>query len=258
MAAIPRAQSAVVDRAGLPTREWYTYWLQLAQDAGLTEGQQKQLAELAARVAALEAAGGGSSLSIIGVGSVLTLGAQIVQITLDGDNDAPGTTYFYGTGPDGTKGWYKLADSFSADAGELAKSVDPDTGKIAFGLADLPDSGIGTALVKITRDQFGRVAGTESANTDDLPEGAANLYFTPDRVYEATKDQLVAGDNITIEPDDATKTITISASGGFVPYYIPDNTTFVVPLYQQALFTLPIELGVGSSIDLDGALEEVS
>lgn len=44
-------------------------------------------------------------------------------------------------------------------------------------LADLANSGVGAALVKITRDAKGRVAGTQSATADDLPAGAANKYF---------------------------------------------------------------------------------
>lgn len=45
-------------------------------------------------------------------------------------------------------------------------------------LALLADSGVGAGLVKITRDEFGRVEGTEAATTDDLTEGATNQYFT--------------------------------------------------------------------------------
>lgn len=41
----------------------------------------------------------------------------------------------------------------------------------------LPDTGVGASMVKITRDAYGRVEGTEAATTDDLPEGAANHYF---------------------------------------------------------------------------------
>src|SRR5690606_10018605 len=36
-------------------------------------------------------------------------------------------------------------------------------------LRDLRDSGTGDALVKITRDSYGRVAGTEEASASDLP-----------------------------------------------------------------------------------------
>lgn len=49
-------------------------------------------------------------------------------------------------------------------------------------LRPLNDSGTGTAIYKFTRDSFGRISGTESATTDDLPEGSSNLYYTDARV----------------------------------------------------------------------------
>lgn len=51
-----------------------------------------------------------------------------------------------------------------------------------IGLRRLIDSGTGDAIYKFTRDDFGRVSGTESATTDDLPEGSSNLYYTDARV----------------------------------------------------------------------------
>lgn len=85
-------------------------------------------------------------------------------------------------------------------------------GNPLIGLADLEDSGLGT-LLAIERDSKGRVAGTRTPTTTDLTEGD-NLYFTEARVYEATRDQLIAGPNIVITPDDLDNTITISATGG--------------------------------------------
>ena len=51
-----------------------------------------------------------------------------------------------------------------------------------IGLRALFDTGVGAALWKFTRDDFGRVEGTESATTDDLAEGSTNLYYTDSRV----------------------------------------------------------------------------
>ncbi|WP_337053984.1 hypothetical protein [Pseudoxanthomonas sp. USHLN014] len=161
-AALPRAQSAIADQSGRPTREWYTYFLELRDSAGLTPAQQQQLDDLAARVEALEG-NGGSGGTIQGVGSIITYGAPpgIIQITLEGDSDAPGNTWYYGTGPDGTRAWYSLADGFSVTA-DLTKAVDGTTGVTTYGLADLANSGAG-ALLAITRDAKGRVLGTRSA-----------------------------------------------------------------------------------------------
>lgn len=80
-------------------------------------------------------------------------------------------------------------------------------------LALLADSGVGAGLVKITRDQYGRVEGTQAATTDDLTEGATNLYHTPERVRDVVGTALVAGSNITITVDDPGDTITIAAAG---------------------------------------------
>jgi len=54
---------------------------------------------------------------------------------------------------------------------------DAVAGLPTISLADLANSGVGAALVKITRDAKGRVSGTEAATTDDLPAGATNKYF---------------------------------------------------------------------------------
>lgn len=89
-----------------------------------------------------------------------------------------------------------------------------DYGQVAtVSLRVLPDSGVGAGLVKITRDAYGRVEGTEAATTTDLPEGA-NLYYTDERVRDAVGATLVAGANITITPNDGADTITIAATGG--------------------------------------------
>ena len=53
-------------------------------------------------------------------------------------------------------------------------------GDPTVGLADLEDSGAGTFKL-LTRDAKGRVSGTADGDTDDVPEGAANLYFTDAR-----------------------------------------------------------------------------
>lgn len=54
---------------------------------------------------------------------------------------------------------------------------DAAAGLPTISLADLANSGVGAALVKITRDAKGRVSGTQPATTDDLPAGSTNKYF---------------------------------------------------------------------------------
>lgn len=184
-AGLPRPQAAIADRAGLPTREWYSYFLQLRDGGSLTPAQQQQLDDLVARVTALEDGGIGGG-SIQGIGSIVTQGAApgIVQISLEGDTDTPGNTWYYGTGPDGTRTWYSLADGFAVTT-DLTKAVDGTTGVTTFGLADLANSGTGTAIYKTTRDAKGRTSGQVAATTNDLPEGTTNLYFTDARARAA-------------------------------------------------------------------------
>ncbi|HEL3849457.1 TPA: hypothetical protein UMZ03_000120 [Stenotrophomonas maltophilia] len=124
---------------------------------------------------------------------------------------------------------------------------DAAAGLPTISLADLANSGVGAALVKITRDAKGRVSGTQSATTDDLPAGSTNKYF-PEAPTDGQQYARQSG----------AWTVVTASGGGFVPYNIPDGQSFQVPLNQQALFTLPINLGDGSSIALDGALVEVS
>lgn len=51
-----------------------------------------------------------------------------------------------------------------------------------IGLADLENTGVGVSPIQIyTRDAKGRIEGDEDADTDNLPEGITNLYFTDDR-----------------------------------------------------------------------------
>ncbi len=180
MVAIPRPQAAIADRAGFPTREWYSYLLNLANSAGMTPDQLTQFQQLLDRVAALEQGPAGGGARIQGLGSIVVSGMDLMQVYLDGDNDSPGSSWYYGSGPDGAKGFYAIADVLAVTI-DLTKAVDPDTGVSTFGLADLPDSGTGAALRKITRDAKGRLSGTSAATTSDLAEGA-NLYHTTARV----------------------------------------------------------------------------
>lgn len=51
-------------------------------------------------------------------------------------------------------------------------------------------------------------------DTDDLSEGATNLYFTNERVDDRVNALLVQGTNITLTYDDGAGTLTIDAAGG--------------------------------------------
>lgn len=271
----PRFDQPVVDQAGRVTQAWANYFLRLAS-AQSNDDLRALYEALAARVAALED-GGGLSFQLLGEQSITVNGiaqpGHVVIITLDNDSDAPGNTQYYGTGPTGTKGWFPVSGAITVNGGELTKTVGAD-GVTTFGLADVPDSGVGT-LLAITRDGKGRVTGTKAATITgtaqqiDVANGnaaaglptlslAAEVLASLDLADGAVQ-EVVAGAGIDVDSTDPRRpVISATATSGFVPYFIPDGQTFVVPAYQQALFTLPIEFGTGSSIELDGVLVEVS
>lgn len=159
----PNWNEPIADQSGRATLAWRNYFLMLASVQ--TSDDLRALYEaLAARVAALES-GEGASFQILGQQSISVNGipqpGHVVIITLQGDQQDPGNTTYYGTGPTGTKGWFPVSGAITVNGGELTKTVGPD-GVTTFGLADVPDSGTGT-LLAITRDGKGRVTGTKAA-----------------------------------------------------------------------------------------------
>lgn len=125
---IPKASSQPIDKFDRFTTEWYSFLQQLASQA-TSATLQAELEALAARVLALEDSGQ-SVATILGLGSVLASGSLAdgqVVLTLVGDTEEPGATYYYGTGPDGLKGWYAVADTLAAGE-NVTLDTDPDTG----------------------------------------------------------------------------------------------------------------------------------
>ncbi|KOQ78884.1 hypothetical protein ABW45_04785 [Stenotrophomonas maltophilia] len=236
----PNWNEPIADQSGRATLAWRNYFLRLASVQS-SDDLRALYEALAARVAVLED-GESIDFQILGQGSVSVNGVpqpgNVVVISLQGDTALPGNTQYYGTGPNGAKGWFPISGAITVNGAELTKTVGAD-GVTTFGLADVPDSGAGTllavtrdgkgrvtgtrpatitgtaqqidvangnatagrptisladlpnsgvggALVKITRDAKGRVSGTQSATTDDLAEGAINLYFTTARAVAAS------------------------------------------------------------------------
>jgi hypothetical protein len=91
------------------------------------------------------------------------------------------TTGLYAITGDGTS----ATRAIELVTGELVGSkLDGVAGNPSIGLADVADAG-GGEIRKFDRDAKGRVSGTSAATTDDLPEGASNLYFTDERAQDA-------------------------------------------------------------------------
>ena len=62
----------------------------------------------------------------------------------------------------------------------------------------------------------------------------------------------------TLGPDGKLLTSQRGNDGQFVPTFIADGETFVVPANTQALYVLPITLGDGATLVVEGNLLEIS
>jgi hypothetical protein len=190
MKVLPHVREALVDDKRRCTPAFYQFLRALSESANL---------DLAAQVEAIARALGSpdgsvdnippqtageflsSATRLLGNHSVQvygTLEGGLASVALVGDTSEPAPTAYYGTDSDGNKTFHPVADAFTAGEG-IALAVDAG-GVTEIGLADLPDTGAG-ALLAITRDGKGRVSGSRVATTDDLSEGATNLYYTDTR-----------------------------------------------------------------------------
>lgn len=288
----PGPQHRLIDARGNIDTRWLR-WLEQSFGAANAADLSSALAELAARVDALS---GGRA--IIGRGSVQVNGENTLYVTLRGDADNPGQGFLYGTDSTGAKGWQRVYDVINGDPddfivtdsgyvvlGEVAApadlppsgndgeawrvieespglyawdgsafTLDPSaTGIVGLALAPVPDSGTGT-LQKTAFDSKGRKTGTASATTTDLPEGD-NLYYTDTRA-DARVDAGIAAH--VAEPNPHPQYALAASVTGSMPTRIPAGQTYTVPADTQALWTLPIELEAGASIEALGDLVEVN
>jgi len=84
-----------------------------------------------------------------------------------------------------TTGLYAITGPGTSATREIQPTVgrtsvsngDGVAGDPVIDLAVVVNSGVGAAIMKRTIDAWGRVSGSEAATTDDLTEGATNLYF---------------------------------------------------------------------------------
>lgn len=97
---------------------------------------------------------------------------------------------------------------FEAVMGELVV-VNPDgiDGNVLYGLADVVPTAGGT-IKTVEFDSKGRRIAEGEADTDDLPEGTANLYFTEERTQDAIGSILEDTTHISLAYDDNVPSIT--------------------------------------------------
>lgn len=167
---IPRPGSPVSEGGNVATREWYNYWQNLEQNSGgpSTAELENDITIISEKLGSPDGTpenippqeDGGK---VIGLNSILSIGALpgVVTLTLQGDSADPGNTYYYGTGPSGSKGFYTVASAFLGTAGNIDLSVGTD-GVTTIDLAPITQTSGGT-LKAITLDGFGRVTQSKAA-----------------------------------------------------------------------------------------------
>lgn len=228
---LPGVRARLVAPDGTTTREFYRFFSALSVTASLpgrVDDLTVRVDDLDERVTVLEH-GGGAVRTIMGLQSVKVVGPLedgSVQLALAGDVISAPALSFYGALAEYGKGWQTFSGNFAAlDNGDDTQSLD---------LADLADSGTGTALVKITRDAKGRISGTSAATTTDLAEGT-NLYFTDTR----------ADARITLQKAQPLGLATLDAAGKLDAGQLPAlaiTETFVVNT-QAAMLALSAQEG---------------
>lgn len=120
---LPGSHSVPIDpNTGRFSTQWTGFFRDLAGYIRSTDGNSEELAQLEARLAALEAAG---AIQLSGPFSVQVLGDGTYTFQLIGDTDSPGASYYYGTDVAGAKGFYERLLASLADV-DLAGLADGD------------------------------------------------------------------------------------------------------------------------------------
>jgi len=139
-------QRAALAGSALCTNEWYVFFQRTLDYLQATGVDPSVIADIEARLAALEASGGADFL-LQGLMSVAVAGTPaggVVQLSLDGDVQAPGGLFGYGTNIAGDKGWYRPA--LFESTGLLAWSAP----YLRINLSDPTKFDVGAAVVGYT------------------------------------------------------------------------------------------------------------
>ncbi|HHA2973250.1 hypothetical protein E5C33_09480 [Stenotrophomonas maltophilia] len=115
--------------------------------------------------------------------------------------------------------------TFRAGGGITVVNGNGRDGDTVVRLEEVGNTEDGQALVKITRDVYGRVTATAAASTDDLAEGGSNLYFT------AARADARADAHITAQKGAANGLAPLDAASKIPTQYLPAlaiTSTFVV------------------------------
>lgn len=208
---LPHVRESLLDAGNTASRAYYLFFSDI--DTNLKQAQ--------ADIAALQdASGGGSGSSpgvVVGIQSVASAGALpgVVQLSLQGDADAPGNTYYYGTGPAGDKGFYTIASALAGTAGDITLTTGAD-GVTTFDLANVTPVTGGT-LQAIATDSKGRVTQlhavtvTGTAHQVIVANGdgsAATIGLSLPQDIDTTSSPSFAAVNLSADPTTALQAAT--------------------------------------------------
>lgn len=215
---LPQSQATLVAPRGVTMAEFYR-WFQYVD--GTLNSSGVSTAAIEAQIKAIATALGspdgtvdhippqGQDAVINGSGSINvdgTLQSGAVTISLAYDTQYPGNTQYYGSDGTGKRGWFAVSSTMAGTAGQIVDTVGSD-GVSTFSLADVGNTGTGS-IRGFNVDTKGRVTGYRSVTTDDLSEGATNLYFTVNRARDAVGASLVDSSTIDFTYDGTAHTIT--------------------------------------------------
>lgn len=123
-------------------------------------------------------------------------------------------------------------------------------GTVLISLRPLDDSGIG-ALLKITRDAYGRVAGTEAATAADLPydNTSSGLAATD---AQAAIDEIAGGGVITRTRVTLTVDDVAGAGGDFLYFLNGANLALPTAVGNTGLYNIKNVGGASQTVTPDG------
>jgi hypothetical protein len=126
-------------------------------------------------------------------------------ITNDNPDQTVALSSSNGLTTSGTYPTFSIAGDDATTSTKGVASFSSDHFSVSSGAVSLAADSIDDTLI-----DFGTGAG--QVNTDDLPEGSTNLYFTQERTDDAVNNLLVAGAGIGLTYSDVNNTLTIAST----------------------------------------------
>lgn len=186
-AALPSAQSPLVEANGAPTRPMFQWMLSTQRRLDSQDNQNGGTQPSGDWLP--------TSTNVIGLNSISSFGSLAsgnVQLQLAGDVPFATATQYYGSDSTGAKGWYNVSAALG-DTTNIKRVIDGTTQITSFDLTDVTLTSGGT-LQRYGFDAKGRLSEQEAATTDNLPEGTTNLYYTDARAKRVVIFPVVTGE----------------------------------------------------------------